>query len=497
LWGRKRPDSLVSSSTAISASGTSNGGSYAIRGGGGGERKQKGPGTFGGLPEEEEEFVQHKAMQTRHGIRKHAHPVSEVPYPISYEEVVLQGEKHTQELLSMVLQQKAYHFTPLEGFAKLKNVLDIGCGRGYWLMDAAKDLKHANLVGFDLVDVFMKPHEMRERKGLNDAQIARIEFVQGNFFNGLPFASERFDFIRIAFLELAIPESKWVPLLKEAWRALKPGGHIEVIIETLLFPTVWSYDKLPVQSALEGEFKHMLEERDIPPTTNIGEKMFFDAFARVQTHQHVSVCIAPRPAGRSSLDNPTSPRNYGSMRSTHSPWSSEPIVRTGVVSPTPYGRPSLDRSRTSFDVLPPAGHLITSQTCTVPGIVISPDTFIPVSEDNLYTYASHGARILNSTRLATFFDKHPNASEHDAFDDGFEKEWRAHVERYWQYEKNNRNRLGFRNNQFDDEDDEIPIPPPGPSIGRWKWSKCDEDIERPLEIRRFRAWSLTKPISTR
>jgi cyclopropane fatty-acyl-phospholipid synthase-like methyltransferase len=41
----------------------------------------------------------------------------------------------------MVLQQKAYHFTPLDGFSKLKNVLDIGCGRGYWLMDAAKEMK--------------------------------------------------------------------------------------------------------------------------------------------------------------------------------------------------------------------------------------------------------------------------------------------------------------------------------------------------------------------
>jgi hypothetical protein len=92
LWGRKRPDNLVFSSTAISASRTSNGGSYAILGGGGGEKKQKGSGTFGGLPEEDEEFVQHKAIQTRHGIRKHAHPVSEVPYPISYEEVVLQGQ---------------------------------------------------------------------------------------------------------------------------------------------------------------------------------------------------------------------------------------------------------------------------------------------------------------------------------------------------------------------------------------------------------------------
>lgn len=145
--------------------------------------------------------------------------------------------------------------------------------------------QHANLVGFDLVDVFFTPQDMRHRLRLSDSQIARIEFVQGNFFNTLPFQSDRFDFIRLAFLELAIPESKWVPLLKEAWRVLRPGGHIEVVIESQLFPTVWSYEKLPVQEQLESEFRTMLEARDIPPATNIGEKMFFDAFARVQTHK--------------------------------------------------------------------------------------------------------------------------------------------------------------------------------------------------------------------
>jgi SAM-dependent methyltransferase len=328
----------------------------------------------------------------------------------------------------------------------------------------------------------MKPHEMLDGKGLDLAQIARIKFVQGNFFDDLPFSTDHFDFIRIAFLELAIPENKWAPLLKEAWRILKPGGHIEVIIETLLFPTVRSYEKLPVQSELEGEFRHMLEERDIPPTTNIGEKMSFDASARVQTHQHVSVCIAPRPPGHSSLNGLASSRKFGSMRSVHSSWNSEPTVRTGgMVSPTPYDRPSLDRSRTLIDVLPPAGHVITSQTCSVPGIVISPDTFIPVAEDTLYSYASHGARMLSSARFATFFDKHPSLGEHCEFDDNHRKEWDTHVERYWQYERENRDRLGFRNKSWDGDegDDEIAIPPLGPNTRRWKWSKCDEDIERP------------------
>lgn len=494
LFNRKRPDSLVSSSSYLSASGTSNA-SATLSGVASRQhlRQQKGPGTFGGLPEEDE--VPTFNTQMRHGIKRHAHPPAEVPYPVSFEEMVLQGEKHTQELLSMVLNQKAYHFTPLDNSSKVKSVLDLGCGRGDWITNAVKEWKNAKFIGFDLVDVFLTPQDMREKRGLQDSQVSRIEFVKGNFFNTLPFPSDHFDFIRLAFLELAVPESKWSALLKEAWRVLRPGGHIEVIIETYLFPTVWSYEKLELQQSLEDEFRRMLDARDIPPPTNIGEKMFFDPFVRVQTHQHVSVCIAPRPAGRSSLDDPTSPRNFGSMRSMHSPWTSEPMVMVdrGVVSPTPYGsRPSLDRSWTSVDVLPPPGQVVTSRTCVIPGIVIYPDTFIPVSEETLFTYASHGAKILNATRLAAFSDKYPDATL-----DEYEQEWQQHVEQYWQYERSNRLRLGFRMKQFDDDDEDDDLPVPGPTTGRWKWSKCDEDLERPLEIRRFRAWTLTKPGSSR
>ncbi|KAG8774745.1 hypothetical protein FRC15_001091 [Serendipita sp. 397] len=488
LFGRKRPDSLVSSSSAVTGSGTSNASLAFGVGRAPPMRQPKAPSTFGGVAEEEELMMPPSFnLQTRRGIRR----VAEIPYPVSFEELALQGEKHTHELLSLVRQQKAYHFTQMDNFAKLKNILDIGCGRGYWLMDAAKECKHANLVGFDIADVFMSPSDMRIKRGLNESQISRIEFVQGNFFNTLPFPSDQFDYIRLAFLELAIPSAKWVPLLKEAWRVLKAGGHIEVVIESQLFPTVWSYNKRREQEELEQEFRTMLAQREIPEVTNIGEKMFFDAFARVQTHQHVSVCIAPRAVGRTSLD--ASPRNFGSMRSMHSPmhspWSSEPVVPSGMVSPTPFGRPSLDRSGSSMDVLPPSGQLVTSKTCSVPGIVISPDTFIPVSEDTLYTYASHGAMILNATRLASFYDKYPDASL-----DNYETEWRAHVARYWQYETETRSRLGFRQNQFGDDDDEMPTIPAG---ARWKWAKCEDDLERPLEIRRFRAWSLSKPLGSR
>lgn len=90
LFHRKRPDSLVSSSTltsVVSGSGTSNA-SMAFNGSRT-PRMPKAPSTFGGLPEEED--VPMMSTQTRHGIKRHAHPAAEVPYPISFEEMVLQG----------------------------------------------------------------------------------------------------------------------------------------------------------------------------------------------------------------------------------------------------------------------------------------------------------------------------------------------------------------------------------------------------------------------
>ncbi|PVG01329.1 hypothetical protein CPB86DRAFT_699473 [Serendipita vermifera] len=323
---------------------------------------------------------------------------------------------------------------------------------------------------------------MRERHGLDEAQIERIQFVQGNFFSRLPFLIETFDFIRIAFLELAIPETKWLPLLKEASRIVKRGGHIEVIVEFLIFPTIPSYSKIPDDSNLEEEFDQMLDNRDLVPVSHIGEKMFFDPSFRVQTHQPVSVSIAPRPGGRSTADRlMLLSKVYGER------WNSKSKTNKGIVASP------LDQDWSVLDALPPPGQIVACQTCLVPGVIISPDIFVPMPEDTIHTHASHGARILQSTYLAMFLDKYPNAIEGDKIAKDFEEQWKAHVTRYERFEENTRKRIGCREKQFIDEDSEIFFPNPGPNTPRWTWFTFDEKAETPLEIRRFRAWTLTKP----
>jgi trans-aconitate methyltransferase len=52
------------------------------------------------------------------------------------------------------------------------NVLDLGCGQGYWLLDASHHWPYAKFTGFDLVDVLLP--EVRERPN--------IRLVKGNLY---------------------------------------------------------------------------------------------------------------------------------------------------------------------------------------------------------------------------------------------------------------------------------------------------------------------------
>ncbi|KAF8907313.1 hypothetical protein CPB84DRAFT_302751 [Gymnopilus junonius] len=111
-------------------------------------------------------------------------------------------------------------------------VLDLGCGTGYWVIEAAKQWTNSKFYGFDVAKIQPRLQEMHYYKAL----ARRIEWLHGNFLDGLPFESDYFDFVRIAGLGLAIPEDEWQTLLEEVHRVMRPGAVLEIIEEDLLFP---------------------------------------------------------------------------------------------------------------------------------------------------------------------------------------------------------------------------------------------------------------------
>jgi len=95
-----------------------------------------------------------------------------------------------------------------------KSVLDLGCGTGYCLPELQKKYPQANITGGDLAPGMLqhaKSHYPQFNYEISDAE-------------NLPFENEQFDLI---FSSLAV---QWCDdfsrVLSEAWRCLKPGGHL-------------------------------------------------------------------------------------------------------------------------------------------------------------------------------------------------------------------------------------------------------------------------------
>ncbi|KAK5657918.1 hypothetical protein OQA88_2467 [Cercophora sp. LCS_1] len=103
------------------------------------------------------------------------------------------------------------HFAPLE---RPKKILDIGTGTGIWAIDVADEYPEADVLGIDLSPIQPNkiPHNLRFM--VNDAESKW--FHRPNTFN----------YIHIRHMTSSIKD--WPRLLSQAYKALKPGGWVEI-----------------------------------------------------------------------------------------------------------------------------------------------------------------------------------------------------------------------------------------------------------------------------
>ncbi|TFK74840.1 hypothetical protein BDN72DRAFT_634881 [Pluteus cervinus] len=173
----------------------------------------------------------------RQGRKHHAYSRTEVPYPRSYERVVLDLDVWETMFCQDICQSLTFH----EFERPPIKVLDLGCGTGTWILNSARTWKECQFVGLDIVP--LQPD--LQRVGADFA--SRITWVQANFLDGIPFPDEEFDFVHTKRIALGVPEDKWDSLLEEITRVLKPGGAFEMVEEDLFFPGKPVDDDLDVE----------------------------------------------------------------------------------------------------------------------------------------------------------------------------------------------------------------------------------------------------------
>ncbi|CAG8733530.1 15304_t:CDS:2, partial [Dentiscutata heterogama] len=103
-------------------------------------------------------------------------------------------------------------------------VLDVGCGPGTWLLEMSTTYPQSQFYGIDIEQIF--PKEIKP---------GNLEFIQSDITNGIKFDNDHFDFVRMSLLAPFLQEDKWIRVLRELIRVLKPGGYIEIIEHELQY----------------------------------------------------------------------------------------------------------------------------------------------------------------------------------------------------------------------------------------------------------------------
>ncbi|GJE88689.1 S-adenosyl-L-methionine-dependent methyltransferase [Phanerochaete sordida] len=135
----------------------------------------------------------------------------------------------------MFLRSLCKGLTARQAESPPSNVLDVGCGSGLWVVEAARQWPDCKFIGLDYRQVQPDLKRFAEQPDISNV-VDRVRWVHGNFLDPLPFKSNDFDFVRICGIGIGVPEDEWGHLLQEVSRVLIPGGYVEVIEDDLIFP---------------------------------------------------------------------------------------------------------------------------------------------------------------------------------------------------------------------------------------------------------------------
>ena len=108
----------------------------------------------------------------------------------------------------------------------IQHVLDIGCGAGSWIIEAAQTYPGMSLVG---IDISQRMVEYAQKIASTQSVSDRVTFQAMDALRPLEFPNESFDLVNIRLGSGFMRTWDWPQLLLEMQRVARPGGIIRVM----------------------------------------------------------------------------------------------------------------------------------------------------------------------------------------------------------------------------------------------------------------------------
>ncbi|MBV9709613.1 MAG: class I SAM-dependent methyltransferase, partial [Ktedonobacteraceae bacterium] len=111
-----------------------------------------------------------------------------------------------------------------EEIAGLRNVLDVACGPGGWVLDAAFAHPDIEVAGIDISNAMITYANARaSSQRLSNASFGMMDITQP-----LDFASGSFDLVNVRFVGGVLPRTAWPAFIAECTRLLRSNGILRL-----------------------------------------------------------------------------------------------------------------------------------------------------------------------------------------------------------------------------------------------------------------------------
>ena len=151
-------------------------------------------------------------------------PIVESSYIFDSESSVEMGRlTHQGQLLTRAMGGTLANIDPA-AIAQWRQVIDIGCGPGDWVLDVAFEQPQIEVAGIDISRLMVDYANARARS----QQLINASFEVMDIREPLDFPDATFDMVNARFLCAVLKREQWPIFLKECLRILRPGGLLRL-----------------------------------------------------------------------------------------------------------------------------------------------------------------------------------------------------------------------------------------------------------------------------